>query len=493
MISFNQIPQNQRVPLFFAEMDNSAANLFSQNQRNLLIGHKLSAGGALLGVAAMVNSVAQAWEMYGRGSMLASMVEATLANDPSAEVWAVPVEEPAGAAATATVTLSGVAQAAGVICLYVAGQRVQAVAGMNDSAAVVAGALAAAINAAPGLPVTAEVSGAAVKLACRWKGAGGNDIPLSLNYRGTLGGEALPPGVAVELAAFAGGAGLPSLVGAVLAMGDEEYDFIASGFSDTGALDLLKIEMADNGGRWSYSRQLYGHVYAALRGTVSMLQVFGKSRNDQHATVAGFEADVQAPAWSYAAAYAARNGAFLKLDPARPTQTGELVGILPARPGRRFVASERNVLLQYGIATSSTGPDGTVRVERAVTTFQKNAYGQPDVSYLDSETLFTSAYVLRRLRQLVTSKYGRHKLARDGTRFGAGQAIVTPNMIRAELVAEYIKMEALGVVENTDAFAEALIVEINALNPNRLDVLFPPDYVNQLRVFAVLNQFRLQY
>lgn len=30
-------------------------------------------------------------------------------------------------------------------------------------------------------------------------------------------------------------------------------------------------------------------------------------------------------------------------------------------------------------------------------------------------------------------------------------------------------------------------------NPNRLDVLFPPDYVNQLRVFAVLNQFRLQY
>ncbi|HGA5678961.1 TPA: hypothetical protein ACISZ4_004760, partial [Salmonella enterica subsp. enterica serovar Chester] len=23
--------------------------------------------------------------------------------------------------------------------------------------------------------------------------------------------------------------------------------------------------------------------------------------------------------------------------------------------------------------------------------------------------------------------------------------------------------------------------------------LFPPDYVNQLRVFAVLNQFRLQY
>jgi len=36
-------------------------------------------------------------------------------------------------------------------------------------------------------------------------------------------------------------------------------------------------------------------------------------------------------------------------------------------------------------------------------------------------------------------------------------------------------------------------VERDATNVNRLNVLFPPDYVNQLRVFAVLNQFRLQY
>ncbi len=27
----------------------------------------------------------------------------------------------------------------------------------------------------------------------------------------------------------------------------------------------------------------------------------------------------------------------------------------------------------------------------------------------------------------------------------------------------------------------------------QVNVLFPPDYVNQLRIFALLNQFRLQY
>jgi phage tail sheath gpL-like len=54
-------------------------------------------------------------------------------------------------------------------------------------------------------------------------------------------------------------------------------------------------------------------------------------------------------------------------------------------------------------------------------------------------------------------------------------------------------MEYLGIVENLDTFKQYLIVERDTTDPNRVNVLFPPDYVNQLRVFAVLNQFRLQY
>ena len=38
---------------------------------------------------------------------------------------------------------------------------------------------------------------------------------------------------------------------------------------------------------------------------------------------------------------------------------------------------------------------------------------------------------------------------------------------------------------------EALIVERNANDPNRVDVLLPPDFVNHLRIFAALVQFRL--
>lgn len=36
-ISFNNIPANVRVPLFYAEMDNSQAGYFTQNKRTLLL------------------------------------------------------------------------------------------------------------------------------------------------------------------------------------------------------------------------------------------------------------------------------------------------------------------------------------------------------------------------------------------------------------------------------------------------------------------------
>jgi len=48
-------------------------------------------------------------------------------------------------------------------------------------------------------------------------------------------------------------------------------------------------------------------------------------------------------------------------------------------------------------------------------------------------------------------------------------------------------------VEDVANFKSHLIVERDSNNPNRVNVLYPPDLVNQLRIFAVLVQFRLQY
>jgi hypothetical protein len=50
-----------------------------------------------------------------------------------------------------------------------------------------------------------------------------------------------------------------------------------------------------------------------------------------------------------------------------------------------------------------------------------------------------------------------------------------------------------GLVENLVQFKAHLIVERDPNDPNRVNVLYPPDLINQLRIFAVLAQFRLQY
>ena len=113
------------------------------------------------------------------------------------------------------------------------------------------------------------------------------------------------------------------------------------------------------------------------------------------------------------------------------------------------------------------------------------------LGYLEVETLFLSAYILRQLRTVVQGTYGRKKLAANGTRLLPNSNVVTPDVIRADLIAKYRELEAQGFVQQSQEFAANLIVEQNADNPNRVDVLYPAVLIDQLRVFAVLFQFRL--
>lgn len=492
-VSFNTIPAQLRVPLFYAEVDNSQAGYFTQALRTLIVGQKTAAGSGTPNVPVLVSRTAEAKQLAGVGSIAARMHEIYRANDPTGEVWLLLLDDlGAGVAAVNTITLTGNATESGTLALYIAGQKLQVPVVTGDTPTLIAAAIVAAITAAVDLPVTATSALGVVTVTNRHKGLVGNDVKFQLNYRGTAGGEKTPAGVTVVFAQTTPGAGSPVLTTALAALGDDEYDFIIHPYTDGTSLDAFQALLNDTTGRWAYNRQIYGHTYTAKSDTFANLVTLGQGRNDQHASIAGYEAAVPNPPWEYAAAYGARNAVFIAADPARPTQTGALVGILPAPASTRFIQTERGTLLNSGIASSFYG-GGVVRIERAITSYQKNSFNQEDPSYLDSETLHTLAYVLRRLRYTITQKYPRHKLANDGTRFGAGQAIVTPAVIRGELLSEYAALEEAGIVENSKAFAQNLIVERAAGDPNRVNVLYPPDLVNQLRVFAVLAQFRLQY
>lgn len=491
-VSFNSVPGNTLVPLFYAEMNNEAASTTQESAPSLLLGHAASDASIPMNSLELMPSADYARQVCGAGSQLARMVEAYRATDPFGELWVIAVPEATGTAAVVSLTVTGEASESGTISLYVGRSRVQVAVVTGDDAGAVAENLAMAINANVMLPFSATAQDGVVSLTARHKGLSGNALPVALNFYGAGGGEVLPAGVQIAVAVNTVGTGAPDLSGAIAAMGDEPFDYIALPFSDAASVNAMTTEMNDTSGRWSYARQLYGHLYSAQIDTLSALVAAGDLFNQQHITLAGYEPETQSPADELAASRTARAAVFLRNDPARPTQTGELVGMLPAPKGKRFTMTEQQTLLTHGVATAYA-ESGVLRIQRDVTTWKKNAWGVADNSYRDSETLHTSAWVLRKLRSVVTSKYGRHKLANDGTRFGSGQAIVTPAVIKGELLATYRQMERAGIVENYELFKQYLVVERDASDPNRLNVLYPPDYINQLRVFAVVNQFRLQY
>lgn len=483
------IPSNILVPFFYGHVDNSAALVAQLNYRTLIIAPKLAAGNGTANLPVLVTQTDQAKQVGGVGSILARMYETYRRNDRFSEVWCLPVSDNgAGVAATGSIAVTGPATGSGTLNLYIAGQLVQVAVASADTATAIGEAIEAAINANADLPVTAENSAGTVALTCKWKGLTGNSIDLRANYRGNVGGEATPAGVGLVFTAMANGTTAPSLTAALAALGDEAFDYILVPFTDATSLDAIRDFLGD---RWSYSKQLYGHCFTSMRGTAGELQTHGATRNDPHVTNLGLKA-CPTPPWEVAAALGAQAAASLSTDPALPLQTLPLIGVLPPALGDRFDLTEKQTLLSNGIATALVD-NGYVRIERAVTTYRQNAFGQTDRSYIDVETLATLAYVMRTLRQRITQKFSRVKLANDGTRFGVGQAVTTPSAIRAELIAAYAEMETAAIVENREAFKAALIVERDANDPNRVNVLFPPDLVNQLRIFAVLAQFRLQY
>ena len=103
----------------------------------------------------------------------------------------------------------------------------------SDTADDMAAAIVAEVNDTPGLAVIASgpVTGGIVNLTTVWKGIGGNDIQVSLNYYGSRGGEQTPVGLGIDLPQgvgtptplpgfLSGGVGTPDLTNGILNMGE---------------------------------------------------------------------------------------------------------------------------------------------------------------------------------------------------------------------------------------------------------------------------------
>lgn len=486
-MDFNAIPVDIRTPGAFIEIDASRASsgLPLKPATILVIGQKLAAGTAAANAPVRVASYDQAVQLFGRASQLARMFKALKAVNDTTETWASPLaDDAAGVMATKTLTFAGTATAAGSINLYIGGSRLLVAVADGDTAAEVATAVEAAADADLDLAMTAGVVGAVVTLTARHKGEDGNSLDVRANF---YTGETLPAGITLAIADGVAGATNPDVTDVFTAIGDQVFDFIALPWTDAANLNAMDAELED---RWGPMRMLDGLAFAAARGSYGTLATLGDGRNGRFVSIIGANAS-PTPCAEWAAAYTGVMAYYGSIDPARPFQTLALGGVLAPAETARFTRAERDLLLRDGISTFTVDSSGVVKLERPITTWQTNAYDLPDTAFLDVNTPLTLSYLRWSLRFRILSKFPRHKLASDGADYGPGQAIVTPRVIKGEIVALGVEWFEAGLIENIEQFKRDLIVERDASDPNRVNALIPPDVVNQFRVFAGQIQFRL--
>jgi len=491
-ITFENIPNAMRVPLFYAELT-SGGTPFNSSERLLLIGQKLSTGSAAANVPVQITGKQLVEEtLFGAGSMLSDMVKAARKNSPLQEIWALPLaDNAAGVAATGQVkltTLTLPVTTATNLTVYIGGRKYTVSVTTTDTATTLGAKFLTEFAADTQANFTATNAAGVLTITAKHKGELGNSIDL----RNDLYGNESALSGQVTFVAMAGGATNPVLTTALANLGDSDFLWIANPYTDAVSIAAMSAFMGDASGRWSPTSQIYGHVISAAVNTVANLSTLGNGLNDQHLSITGVYKS-PTPVWDWTAALAAKAALHLSAAPelSRPLQFLKLEGIMAPAIQDRFTLTDKNTLLYDGIGTYTVARDGSVQIERMITTYKTNVQGTTDATFLDIQTLAQSQFAVRYLRNKVVSRHGRTALADDTA--PAQNGVTRPRDIRNTLIAGYAELAGLSVVENQSVFEQNLVVERNATDANRIDVSLPVDVVNQLRVIALAGNINLQF
>lgn len=277
----------------------------------------------------------------------------------------------------------------------------------------------------------------------------------------------------------------PDIEGVFTAIKDEQFNIIACQHTDADNLTTLSTELAQ---RFLPGKANEGFAFVATDKTCEETRDLAAGLNSPHISIMCTHGSPTEPA-VWAATLASTVAFYGNIDPARPFRTLELVDVRPPIETSRLTFLEREMLLESGASTYTVDRGGKVRIESLVSSFKRNEADEPSEAYRSVNTLLTLSYLRFSFRNYFNSKYPRHKLAGDSAKFGAGQAVMTPSLAKAECIALFRSWEDIGLVQNIDQFKNDLIVEINGTNKSRLDFSLSPQLVNQLSVLGAKVQF----
>lgn len=381
------------VPGFVSDVIFGAAGLSaaSATLKLLIVANSTSAGDATPGVEVQIFSPSEADARAGAGSEGARMCRAAL-KIPGVAIWFCAVADPAGTAASMTVTFANNADSAGEILYWINGVRIAIEIDSGDTPTVTAGKLVSAINALPNLPCTAANVAGVVTATMKQTGPRGNDCIVRQDttngpsaQTSTLAGTAVT-GLGVK---FAGGATADDLTTAATNTYPSWYARVALAARDATQLGVWESSMDAKAGPFEQRPQ---HTVCAVNGSLSAAQSLSQTTLNNARFQLLWMLNSETDPAELAAFFAALRAVTEQSDP-NHSYSGEEVSVaaphtLSADSPQR---STQVAALKTGVTPLKT-ENGVVSVVRSITTRCLSG-SNPDYNTLDTGTAYVPDFV----------------------------------------------------------------------------------------------------
>ena len=488
VIAFNEIPYVWEVPGTYIEVIPNYQNVgvLPWPSRALIIGQKLAAGTAVAATPYPVTRPQDATALFGAGSQAEAMAIAWLAaNQNGTPLEVMGLADNGTSKAAGTFTVAGTFTQAGTLAIEVGSTRYYVPSAITDTPTTIATALAGQINADPQTCVVATTAAGVLTVTAKNAGAEGNNINLAVS---PAFGDVLPAGMTIAVAAISGGAANPSIAAALAAISGIWYTSICMSWQDSPNIALLSAELTRRQNAMVRQDAL-GFVW--FTGTLSQ-QLAAAANADMRFIYAPGLTNPRSLPWVLAASLQGVAERELTNDPARQLRGLVLPGLLGSRPADRRIPSEEQQMLVGGVSTVRTSRDGSVTIQKLVSTYTVNGQGVLDPAYHEIHDAAVAFRIRYDWRTYFDLTYPRAKLTDDGSIAAeADPNAVTPNRLKASWAFRLRIYETNGWVENSQATARRAVFARDPNSRNRVNATQPYQRIGNMMVLAGQLQFQV--
>jgi phage tail sheath gpL-like len=427
----------------------------------LLIGTKLAGGTATDDEFVQVTDELTSDALFGEGSELALMVRKALETGRGIgfqpEIWATPIADPAGTAATFTLTVAtGSATVAGDIVFRIGEAIYRAGVSVGDDQTAIALAIKAAIDEKlEQAPVTAGAAVGVVTLTLNQTGVNGNDLKVIVDDVGLIG-------LTVTAAAVVAGVGAAVLTSALSNSLSKFFEIVAIANHTAADVTAMKahLDLA-----WAPSEKRWLFAVMGENGTLATANGLATAANDYRQVFASYEDSPAMPgliAAAIATTVAARE---------LPNYNWDNHKIPLSSPPDAAVYTDAELEVALAAGSTPIKPNDardSSFVARMITS-KTTEGGNPFERVKDLATVRGLVYTTRQME------------ARFSQQFQAeNKSDLVLRRMRSVAFGVLVELEDLGVVQNIDELFPQLVVDTDPLVPTRAVVSIPESIIPNL-------------